>query len=65
MKHILIIEDEPLIRDEIVILLEKAGYQVGKITDFKETTKQVQRLSLIHISEPTRQCCTSRMPSSA
>ena len=22
-------------------------------------------LSLIHISEPTRQCCTSRMPSSA
>ena len=24
-----------------------------------------QNLSLIHISEPTRQCCTSRMPSSA
>lgn len=43
MKHILVIEDEPLIRDEIVILLEKAGYQVGKTTDFKETTKQVQR----------------------
>ncbi|VGU19100.1 response regulator transcription factor [Streptococcus pyogenes] len=43
MKHILVIEDEPLIRDEIVILLEKAGYQVGKITNFKETTKQVQR----------------------
>lgn len=43
MKHILVIEDEPLIRDEIVILLEKAGYQVDKITDFKETTKQVQR----------------------
>ncbi|MDD6920592.1 MAG: response regulator transcription factor [Eubacteriales bacterium] len=43
MKHILVIEDEPLIRDEIVILLEKAGYQVGKITDFKETTEQVQR----------------------
>ena len=43
MKHILIIEDEPLIRDAIVILLEKAGYQVGNITDFKETTKQVQR----------------------
>lgn len=41
MKHILVIEDEPLIRDELIILLEKAGYQVGKITDFKETTKQV------------------------
>ena len=25
----------------------------------------VKVLSLIHISEPTRQCCTSRMPSSA
>ena len=25
----------------------------------------VVTLSLIHISEPTRQCCTSRMPSSA
>ena len=25
----------------------------------------VEALSLIHISEPTRQCCTSRMPSSA
>ena len=25
----------------------------------------VEGLSLIHISEPTRQCCTSRMPSSA
>ena len=25
----------------------------------------IELLSLIHISEPTRQCCTSRMPSSA
>ena len=25
----------------------------------------IDNLSLIHISEPTRQCCTSRMPSSA
>ena len=27
--------------------------------------KLEELLSLIHISEPTRQCCTSRMPSSA
>ena len=27
--------------------------------------KRHRLLSLIHISEPTRQCCTSRMPSSA
>ena len=31
----------------------------------KTLTTQGQELSLIHISEPTRQCCTSRMPSSA
>ncbi len=41
MKHILVIEDEALIRDEIVILLENAGYRVDKITDFKETTNQI------------------------
>ena len=29
------------------------------------TAQAVIDLSLIHISEPTRQCCTSRMPSSA
>ena len=27
--------------------------------------RETAGLSLIHISEPTRQCCTSRMPSSA
>ena len=27
--------------------------------------EDTHKLSLIHISEPTRQCCTSRMPSSA
>ena len=41
MKHILVIEDEALIRNEIVILLEKAGYQVDKLTDFKDTSQQV------------------------
>jgi DNA-binding response OmpR family regulator len=43
VKRILVIEDEPLIRDEIVILLEKAGYQVDQITEFHETTQQVLR----------------------
>ena len=28
-------------------------------------TSSHKNLSLIHISEPTRQCCTSRMPSTA
>jgi DNA-binding response regulator len=43
MKHILVIEDDSLIRNEIVILLEKAGYQVDEITDFKDTTQQAMK----------------------
>ena len=31
----------------------------------KVLVQRALSLSLIHISEPTRQCCTSRMPSSA
>ena len=43
MKHILVIEDDSLIRNEIVILLEKDGYQVDEITDFKDTTQQAMK----------------------
>lgn len=41
MKRILVVEDDAMIREELVILLEKAGYQVDKITDFYDTTKQI------------------------
>ena len=51
MKHILVIEDEALIRDEIVILLEKAGYQVDMLTDFKDTSQQVLQYLLACIFE--------------
>lgn len=43
IKHILVIEDDSLIRNEIVILLEKAGYQVDEINDFKDTTQQAMK----------------------
>ena len=39
-----------------------------RMGDYKQSVicyTQLLILSLIHISEPTRQCCTSRMPSSA
>ena len=45
--------------------------QAAKMLNVSKRTMQRMRtdhrieLSLIHISEPTRQCCTSRMPSSA
>ena len=47
------------------------GYLLGSAEGRKNLEKMTQNaqklwnLSLIHISEPTRQCCTSRMPSSA
>ena len=40
------------------------GYDVHFLTGTDEHGQKIE-LSLIHISEPTRQCCTSRMPSSA
>lgn len=41
MKRILVVEDEILIREELVSILRKAGYQVTKITDFQETRRQI------------------------
>ena len=43
----------------------KGGLDLGSMMIPVPHEGEVQVLSLIHISEPTRQCCTSRMPSSA
>ena len=49
-----------------VLMLGKNGYKKVNIQGHeKEILEFIKDLSLIHISEPTRQCCTSRMPSSA
>ena len=41
------------------------GRKVEYVKKFLDLCDTELGLSLIHISEPTRQCCTSRMPSSA
>ena len=41
------------------------GIMVGASQLITNISGPFHNLSLIHISEPTRQCCTSRMPSSA
>ena len=54
---LLLVDDHPLVRDGVRVRLEAVPHfeVVGEAGD----------LSLIHITEPTRQRCVSRMPSSA
>lgn len=42
MSRIIIIEDDPNIRDELTLLLTNEGYQVIALTDFSVTGKQVE-----------------------
>ncbi len=42
MPKIVIVEDDPVIREEFGLLLENEGYQVQSVTDFSDVPKQVQ-----------------------
>ncbi len=42
MQKIMIIEDDPLIREELSLLLENEGYRVVSITDFTDMTGQIR-----------------------
>ena len=43
MQKIMIIEDDPSIRNELSLLLENEGYQAVPITDFTQIMEQVQK----------------------
>ena len=45
MKSIAIVEDEAMMREELLGILEKAGYRVMEITEFTDVAKQLYRLS--------------------
>lgn len=45
MKRIAIVEDEFLMREELSDILRKANYQVDEISDFKDVTSQLLKLS--------------------
>lgn len=45
MKHIAIAEDEFLMREELSVMLRKAGYQVSEISEFEDVTGQLLALS--------------------
>lgn len=42
MQKIMIIEDDPMIREELSLLLENEGYQVILVTDFTDMANQIQ-----------------------
>lgn len=42
MQKIMIIEDDPMIREELSLLLENEGYQIILVTDFTDMTNQIQ-----------------------
>lgn len=58
MSKIMIIEDEPAVRDELTLLLENEGYQALPVTDFTDIPKQAARyapdLILLDIGLPGR-----------
>lgn len=45
MKRILVVEDEELIREELVLMLQNSGYEARKITQFHNVTEQILELS--------------------
>jgi len=45
VKRIAIVEDEPLVREELTHMLQKAGYEVLEIINFSDTAEQLTALS--------------------
>ncbi|MDE6420423.1 MAG: response regulator, partial [Lachnospiraceae bacterium] len=45
MKHIVIVEDETLMREELTDILRKADYRVDEICAFQDVTSQILALS--------------------
>lgn len=48
MKHIAVVEDEALMREELADMLRRAGYTVTEITDFSDVTRQLLETLLAH-----------------
>lgn len=45
MKRIAVVEDEPLMREELSLMLRKAGYETIEISEFNHVTKQLEEIS--------------------
>ena len=58
MSKIMIIEDDPVIRDELTLLLQNEGYHVAAVTVFRDIAAQVSEsapdLILLDLGLPER-----------
>ena len=45
MKQIAIVEDEPLMREELETMLKKAGYETMEVCDFETAAEHLLQLS--------------------
>lgn len=45
MKQIAVVEDEPLMREELALMLRKAGYEAIEIGEFDHVTEQLEKIS--------------------
>ena len=45
MKRIAVVEDEPLMREELSLMLRRAGYETAEISEFDHVTKQLEEIS--------------------
>lgn len=45
MKRIAVVEDEPLMREELALMLRRAGYETAEISEFDHVTKQLEELT--------------------
>lgn len=45
MKQIAVVEDEPLMREELVLMFRKAGYEVIEISEFDHVAEQMEKIS--------------------
>ena len=45
MKQIAVVEDEPLMREELAMMLRKAGYKAIEIREFDHVAEQLEQIS--------------------
>ena len=45
MKRVAVVEDEPLMREELAVMLKKAGYEAIEISEFTHVPEQLEKIS--------------------